>query len=105
MGWGTERPIIFFDQQSNLDSTVKSLGNETITKARNDYNAIKLGRGLADLSIVPISTIGASSAFSAGFLSFTGAKTNKEIVKEYKHLHPNSKLSDTEILDIFDKNK
>lgn len=103
MGWGTERPIIFFGQQGNLDSTVKRLGNESIVNAKKQFFNQQETDTIVNSSIVPIAGIGGTSALTAGMTYLRAMRSDRQIVNEYKKLHPNTKMNDSEILDMFDK--
>lgn len=102
-GWHTERPVIFFAQQDNMRSTIKELTQKNIEDAKKNYVQIENARKFVENNLPSIATAGGTSAFAAGLMYVSGASTDRAIIKEYKSLHPNSNLSNAQILEIFDR--
>lgn len=92
-GYNTKMPLVVFNSDVSV-SSVKKLGSEEINKKFNQ----KLSKETLK-SVAPMAAVGAAALAAVKGL---GAKANsnrqRTIVSEYRKEHPNSTLSDNEIL-------
>lgn len=104
-GFGSDRPIIFFGQQTNINvENVKKLDDSDLAKAFGGYKIIEAGRQFAEQSKDFAPTVIVSTSGVAGINYVTAKVSDQKIISAYKKEHPNSNMSNQKILESYIKN-
>jgi hypothetical protein len=99
-GWKTSTPLIVFDQGTNIfKNAVATLSADSLAKNKTAADAIGTARMLAK----PATTAGLAGLAITSGIRYTNAIATRKIIAEYKAEHPNSKMSDNEILKSLNK--
>lgn len=104
-GYNTSKPFIIFDKGATVVDDIRRLGNLEI-----DENA---KRAMKDVMVKELGRAGAKDVARNGALFGTGAAIgsavknarNNKIVANYRKDHPNTTMSYTEIIRMYEKNK
>lgn len=95
-GYRTKNPLIVFDKSKVLVENVsKRDEREIVTKGAVESGKLVTEQIIKDYSI-PV------ASFTVGAMALDSNSDNKKI-REYKREHPNSKLSNNKILELYDK--
>lgn len=97
-GYGSKNPLIIFDTSKvNVDNVTK-LGDEYINKKNN----IETGKLISKQLAKSYSSYGAAYAAIFGGLKLNSEAKNNRYVEKYRKDHPDTKLSENEILKMRD---
>ena len=97
-GYGSKNPLIIFDTSKvNVDNVTK-LGDEYINKKNN----IETGKLISKQLAKSYSSYGAAYAAIFGGLKLNSEAKNNRYVEKYRKEHPDTKLSENEILKMRD---
>lgn len=95
-GYRTKNPLIVFDKSKVLVENVsKRDEREIVTKGAVESGKLVTEQIIKDYSI-PV------ASFTVGAMALDSNSDNKKI-REYKREHPNTKLSNNKILELYDK--
>ena len=93
-GYGSKNPLIIFDTSKvNVDNVTK-LGDEYINKK----NIIETGKVISKQLVKSYSSYGAAYAAAFGGLKLRSKASNNRYVEKYRKEHPDTELSENEIL-------
>lgn len=95
-GYRTKNPLIVFDKSKVfVESVSKRDEQEIVTKAAVESGKLVTEQIIKDYSI-PV------AGFTVGAMALDSSSDNRKI-REYKREHPNTKLSNNKILELYDK--
>ena len=102
-GYDAKEPLIVFGQAANVHSeTFRKLGDEEINKAYTKEYARIIGKAVATELLpqlaIPVGGYAAGTAASKVIRS----KSNDKLVQNYKKEHPNTKMSYSEIVRMYE---
>ena len=98
-GYDAKMPVIVFNKDKVQVAKVREIGQQEMAKALKDEQINMLGKATAK-SVVGYG--GATAAAVAGVRALNTRSKQKQ-VREYKKKHPNTKMTDLEILDSITK--
>lgn len=101
-GYGSKNPLIVFGAQVTANNSKVSVSE--ITAKYNKWNREMVTKQVAKMFGVQVGTLGTLAAAANYSNNKQTASKEAKITAEYKHEHPNTKLSNEEILRNYYKN-